>query len=331
MLAGLAYLNPHVLSAGHGALSLTLAELPTSVTLVLVLILLKVVASSVALGSGFRGGLFFASLFLGALIGDVYAAGLSAILPAEAANPLVAAVVGMSATAVAIVGGPLTMAFLALETTGDFPLTLAVVGAAVISALTVRELFGYSFATWRMHLRGETIRSAHDVGWIRALTVGRLMRRDVRTIRSDTKLNVFRRDFPLGSTQRVVAVDESDRYAGIVMVPEAHVPELDDEAAQRSVADLLRYKSDVLTPAMNVKEAMALFDQSESEALAVVDGRETREVIGLLSEAHALRRYSEEVDQARRDLIGEGREAAPSGRAATARPPAAKATPGAIP
>ena len=36
-----------------------------------------------------------------------------------------------------------------------------------------RELFGYSFATWRFHLRGETIRSAADVGWIRDLTVAR--------------------------------------------------------------------------------------------------------------------------------------------------------------
>jgi CIC family chloride channel protein len=320
LLAGLAFLNPHVLSAGHGALSLALGSLPTAIAPIVALIGLKVVASAVALGSGFRGGLFFASLFLGALIGDAYAVGLAAVLPGEAVNPLVAAVVGMSATAVAIVGGPLTMAFLALETTRDFPLTLAVVGAAVISALTVRELFGYSFATWRMHLRGETIRSAHDVGWMRALTVGRLMRRDVRTIRSDTKLNAFRRDFPLGSTQRVVVVDETDRYAGIVLVPEAHVPELDDLAAQRSVAGLLRYKTEMLTPAMNIKEAMALFDESESEALAVVDGREARKVLGLLTEAHALRRYSEEVDRARRDLIGEVREAAPSGKPGRAPP-----------
>jgi len=32
--------------------------------------------------------------------------------------------------------------------------------AAVVSAVTVRRTFGYSFATWRFHLRGEAIRSA---------------------------------------------------------------------------------------------------------------------------------------------------------------------------
>ena len=68
--------------------------------------------------------------------------------------------VGMSALAVAIVGGPLTMAFLALETTGSLPLTVAVVAAAVDFGPTVRRTFGYSFATWRFHVRGEAIRSA---------------------------------------------------------------------------------------------------------------------------------------------------------------------------
>src|SRR5579875_2140156 len=113
----------------------------------------------------------------------------------------------MSGVATAIVGGPLTMAFLALESTGSLPLTVAVLAAAVVSALTVRRTFGYSFATWRFHLRGEAIRSAVDIGWMRNLTVGRMMRRDVRTVRADMSVAAFRRDFPLGATQRVVVVD----------------------------------------------------------------------------------------------------------------------------
>jgi chloride channel protein, CIC family len=96
----------------------------------------------------------------------------------------------------------------------------------------VRRTFGYSFATWRFHLRGEAIRSAVDVGWIRNLTVGRMMRRDVRTVRKDTSMDTFRRDFPLGSTQRVVVLDSKDRYAGIALISEAHAPEHTDTPSQ---------------------------------------------------------------------------------------------------
>src|SRR6202043_823557 len=120
----------------------------------------------------------------------------------QAVPPVVCALVGMSALAVAVVGGPLTMAFLTLESTGSLPLTVAVVAASVISAITVRRTFGYSFATWRFHLRGEAIRSAVDIGWMRDLTVGRMMRREMRTVRADTPITAFKRDFPLGAHQR---------------------------------------------------------------------------------------------------------------------------------
>ena len=49
---------------------------------------------------------------------------------------------------------------------------------------------------------------------------------------------------------------------------------------------------------------MAIFDRSESEALAVVENRESLKVLGLLTEGFALRRYAEELDKARQGLAG---------------------------
>ena len=300
VVALLAVVSPQVLSSGHAALQNSL-DAPYSLQQIALLIMLKALASAVSLGSGFRGGLFFASLFLGALLGKLFAGLLALLSIAAAIPPVVCALVGMSGLAVAIVGGPLTMAFLALESTGSLPLTAAVVAAAVISALTVRRTFGYSFATWRFHLRGEVIRSAVDIGWMRNLTVGRMMRREVRTVRLDTTLVAFRRDFPLGSVVRALVVDAADRFAGIVLVAEAHAA----DSRARSLEDLLHFQDAVLLPQMSIKDAIALCEKAEADALAVVDGTESRRVIGLLSEQHALRRYSEELDRRRRDLSGE--------------------------
>lgn len=298
--------TPQVLSAGHGALHLNLAEdgAATGAAGLILLFLAKALASAVSIGSGFRGGLFFASLFLGALAGKIFVM-LAPPLVAMVLPPVTYAVVGMSALAVAVIGGPMTMTFLALEVTGDFPIAGLVLVAVIASSLTVRKTFGYSFATWRFHLRGESIRSAHDVGWIRTLTVGQLMRREVRTVRGDTTLAAFRRAFPLGSGTQVVAVDEAGHYAGIVLVAEAHAAPIDDKAAETRVADLLRYRDQVLLPQMNAKEAVALFDKAESEALAVVESREAARVIGILTEKHTLKRYSDELDRQRRASVGE--------------------------
>jgi chloride channel protein, CIC family len=169
-----------------------------------------------------------------------------------------------------------------------------------------RELFGYSFATWRFHLRGETIRSAADVGWIRDLTVGLTMRTDVRTASAQMSIADFRRIFPPGSTAQVVLVDPDGRYAGIVLVPDAHASNL---AEQVPVATILRHADDVLAPSMTLQQAITVFDRTESEALAVIESDATRRVVGLLSEAHALRRYVDELELRRRELLGESRSA----------------------
>jgi len=301
----LALVTPQVLSAGHGALQVDI-DAPFTLGALLMLILLKSVASAISLGSGFRGGLFFASLFLGALVGKAFAAALATVATAYAIPSVVAALVGMSALAVAIVGGPLTMAFLALETTGSLPLTVAVLAAAVVSSLTVRRTFGYSFATWRFHLRGEAIRSAVDIGWMRNLTVGRMMRREVGTVRADTTLASFRRDHPLGRNDRVVVLDDAGKYAGIALVAEAHAPNgRAPDKSSGTIADLLHNTSDMLTPQMTIKDAVALFETAEADALVVVDSTDNRRVIGLLTEQHALRRYSEELERRRRELSGE--------------------------
>jgi len=55
---------------------------------------------------------------------------------------------------------------------------------------------------------------------------------------------------------------------------------------------------------MNAKGALALFEAAEAEELAVVDGAETRHVIGLLTEKHLLRRHGEELDTRRHEEVG---------------------------
>ncbi len=305
LVGTIAFFSPQVLASGHGALHL---DLNANITIpaLLLLIFTKSLASAVSIGSGFRGGLFFASLFLGALTGKLFAAVAGAVLPVGLAlAPEVYAVIGMSSLAVAVVGGPMTMTFLALELTGDFPISMLVLGAVVSSSLMVRKTFGYSFATWRFHLRGEAIRSAHDIGWIRNLTVNRMMRHDVRTVLIDTDIETFRHDFPLGSTQRVIAVDADGRYVGMIPVPEVYADSFDTSDSEHSISELLKYQDEFLLPQMNAKEAVARFDRAESEALAVVNNAQERKVLGLLSEAHTLRRYSEELDRRRREVSGE--------------------------
>jgi CIC family chloride channel protein len=69
----LALYTPAILSSGHGAVGVVIGAEYT-LTHLLLLVALKAIASAISIGSGFRGGLFFASLFLGAVLGKAFAA-----------------------------------------------------------------------------------------------------------------------------------------------------------------------------------------------------------------------------------------------------------------
>jgi CIC family chloride channel protein len=297
----MALVSPQVMSSGHGALHI-IGTLDLSIRTVAIVFVLKIAASIASLGSGFRGGLFFSSLLIGALGGHLVAESISQLWPAINVDTNAAAVIGMSALSASVIGGPLTMTFIALETTGDLWLSTAVLIAVIISAQLTREVFGYSFATWRFHLRGETIRSAADIGWMRDLTVEKMMRQDVQTVYVGTTVAAFREAFPLGSGAYVIAVDEADRYVGLVLVADAYSTEI---ATDGSIKDFLHFTEEMLLPGMAVKEAVLTFDRAEAEALAVVDSRLDRRVVGILTEAYVLRRYAAALEGRRRDLVGE--------------------------
>ena len=94
--------------------------------LLLGLIVAKIAASAISIGSGFRGGLFSTSLLHRQPGRHRLRAGGAHRCPGSTASETAYALIGMGAVAAAIVGAPVTMILLVLEATGDFSVTLGV-------------------------------------------------------------------------------------------------------------------------------------------------------------------------------------------------------------
>ena len=265
----LALVTPAVLSSGHGALGIVI-EAPYSLSHVAMLVVLKSMASAISIGSGFRGGLFFASLFLGALVGKPFAGTLAIVSTAHAVSPVVCALVGMSALAVGHHRWPVDHG---LPGPGEHRQP----AADRRGARRLRDLGADRPAHLRLLLRHLALPPAR-----RGDPQRRRYRldaqsdsrphdaREMRTVRADTPIAAFKRDFPLGAHQRVIVLDRDDRYAGIVLPAEVHA----DADENHRVSDLLHYTETVLLPQMTIKEAVAMFENAESDALAVVDSAE---------------------------------------------------------
>jgi CIC family chloride channel protein len=309
---------PQILGSGHGGILHTIALGPTGHQLPMLvgLILFKAAGSAVSIGSGFRGGLFSSSLFLGTLFGAACALVVARILPGTPSDDLIFVLGGMGAVGAGIVGAPMTMIFLVLEATADFSATMGVTVAVVASALVVRHLFGYSFATWRFHLRGVALQSPHDIGWLLDLQVSKLMRRDFVLVPRTMPLAELRRQFPITESRRVFVVNESGAYQGHVDLVEAHAVEIAEDAAGATgasmvaptvaptVASVAHGAAHFLIPSQPVRYALDVFIDSAEEVLAVVDNARDCRVVGYLTESYALRRYYRELETRHREELG---------------------------
>ena len=304
LLMPVVWASPQALSAGHGAMHLDMALHP-AIDFLMAVFALKVVASIISLSFGFRGGLFFASLFLGSLLGPICMHGLNlAAFGVLGTGPLFdeqgAALIGMAALAVTIVGGPMTLSLLALEVTHDFALTGLVLTASVCASTFTRATFGYSFSTWRLHLRGTAIRSPRDIGWSTMLTAGRLMRRAPPVVLSSLNISGFREAVPLGTTSRVLLADAQGQYGGMVLTAEAYDPRLDGDAA---LTDLARLRDQTLVPDDGIETILNRFERLQVDDIAVTDAE--GHILGLLTEKYVRRRYAEEIEKTQSNLYGE--------------------------
>lgn len=301
-LGALALAVPEVLGAGPGA---DPAHITDGLQVMAVLLVAKILASALSLGSGFRGGLFSASLLLGGLFGGVLYGVLDAVVPGLGIDRMLLVLVGMGSVAAGIVGAPVTMVLLVLEATQDFWAASGVMIGVVVSTTVVRQAFGYSFATWRFHLRGVPIRGAYDIGWVAELTALRLMRGDAKTVLTTQTVDALRRLYPVGSAKRVFAVQPDGTYAGVIDMDAVHDPSLGEAAAQQPVGELARHPEAYVLPGDDVRRVLQRFHDCEVEALPVLTAGTDRRIAGYVTEAYALRRYSQELERQRGEELGE--------------------------
>ena len=196
-------------------------------------------------------------------------------------------------------GAPFAMICLALEVAGQFSLTVGAIVASSVSALIVRELCGYSFATWRFHLRGEVIRGPQDVGWIKQFNAATLMASDFETTPGQMSIAEAQKLFPPGRLKQVVLRAPDGRYGGIAHLSELHSTVI---AGDHPISELARQRDVFLQPQMSIRDIMAAFEKTEADVLVVVDNADDRTPIGTVSETHALRVFGEEVERRNQEM-----------------------------
>ncbi len=179
---------PTIFGGGYSPITQALAGRET-LMVALGLMMLKMVATNITLGSGGSGGVFAPSLFMGAMLGVAVGIVANQVFPGSTAPPGAYALVGMGAVFAGAAHAPITAVVMLFELTGDYRIILPLMLTIVVAMVVARGLLGgESIYTLKLARRGIRLVRGRDIDVLQSVNVGEIMTRDVYTVPSDMTL-----------------------------------------------------------------------------------------------------------------------------------------------
>lgn len=161
--------------------------------LLVVLVVMKIMATCFTLGSGNSGGIFAPSLFIGAVGGGAFGMLVNHFFPEATAGPGAYALVGMAGMVAGATHAPITAMLIIFEMTRDYRIILPLMVVVVISTMVAGRLFPQSIYTIKLFKRGIDLRGGKDVNVLKSHTVAEVMDEEFDVIPPGmTLVDIFR-------------------------------------------------------------------------------------------------------------------------------------------
>ncbi len=275
--------------------------LATSVVLLSMIVLLKMLGTVFTLASGGSGGVFAPSLFLGAVAGAALGVALERVgLMPEGGSPAAYALVGMAAVVAGTTHATLTSILILFELTRNVYVLLPIMLAAVVATVVASVLERDSIYTFKLRRAGVLLGGAQDISLLRKLPVTSV---PIEPLPEDA---VFASD-PLGKLVSLhanyhvpdfVVVEQDGTYIGMVTGKDMRTALIDREAIPLLlVAELLRTDLPVIEPDETLDVVVDRFAEHDVSSLCLVTGGKNPRPIGLITRRNVMSRYREALEE----------------------------------
>ncbi len=289
-----------VLGPGLHAIGNAIARnLPLSLGTMAALLLLKLVATSLTLGSGNSGGIFAPSLFMGAILGGMVGSIAHTVWPGVAIDPGAYAIAGMAAVFAGAARAPITAVLIVFEMSGDYALILPLMLATVVATSIAQVLSPESIYTMKLVRRGIHLQGGRDVELLSGLSVAELMEEEVHGVASDMDLATLSDLFAESGDHCLAVLREDGALWGMVRSTDL------DRAVQHHVSmgtrvsaiGVPRAKLVVTHPDESAADALTRMGVHGLEILPVLDRDDPTQLLGLLHRDALVRAYSTTVSR----------------------------------
>ncbi|MGH7963264.1 MAG: chloride channel protein [Candidatus Binatia bacterium] len=259
----------------------------------LLLLPVKMGATSLTLASGGSGGLFLPILYLGAITGGLFGFGLGALFPTITAPSGAYALVGMAAFLAGAVHCPITAFLLLFEITGDYHIILPLMLSCTVSTLVAKLLREESIYTLQLLRRGIDVHSREE-NLMRVFTVAQVMRREVPTLRDAAPFAEVVRHFLVSELPVCFVVDHNGHLLGEISIHDVKTMLQEDALGPLVIAkDLTQNPEATVNPDETLARCLEKFAVIEQEYLPVVSP--AMQLQGVISQRDILNLYNREM------------------------------------
>ena len=250
---------PEMYGVGYPVLGKSIAGAYT-IAFLLLLLVGKMVATSLTIGIGGSGGVFAPSLFIGAMLGSAYGQLLHLIAPGVAGSPGVYALIGMGAVFAGAAKAPITAVIILFELTGEYTIILPMMVAIVLASATSHLLSRDSIYTFKLRRHGVDISVSPEAEQVAAITVGQIMEPVGPCLRESAALRDAAGPLSRATHGQLLVLDSHGRYRGISTAHAVADAVADGEHNLATVASIVELPdavsiSDHLTDALTALES----------------------------------------------------------------------------
>jgi len=291
-LGVLGFFLPQVFGTGFETIGNTLTG-QVGLLLLIVLILGKILATSLTLGSGSSGGVFAPALFIGAVLGGAYGQVVHGLFPDFTATSGAYAMVGMAAVFAGAARAPITAILILFEMTQDYRIILPLMFATVVSTIIAQRLEPESIYTFKLKRRGLDVRARKDENLMRAILVEEAMTpiAEFTTVRPTVLLPDLARLFQETSHHGFIVLDEHDELYGVVTLADLERA-LEARQTDATVGGICTKNVLTVFPDETLDDALRHFGALDVGRIPVVDRRNRRRVLGVLRRSDIVHAYS---------------------------------------
>jgi len=287
---------PHVLGVGYESVNLVFTA-HAAFGLMLLIVVFKLIATCLSVGSGLSGGIFAPSLVLGSMLGGAFGILAGALFPGSVAPFSAYALVGMGAVVAGSTLAPITAIFTIFELTYDFQIILPLMTSCIASLVIVQTIQGHSIYEAKLIKKGIQLTRGRNINILRSMRVGDYMEKAFGSLKESTPLEEIIKKVEESAYPHFLVFNKERELVGMLSLSDLKpiMAEMKDLLTLVVAGEIMTRNIETITAFDNFETAFNVFEGKQISTLPVVSRNNPKKVMGILKKSALLMAYNEKV------------------------------------